>query len=146
MGHWSLAKERKWVGVVASTAGQGAVSTTRRMSSGKNGRLSCKTRLENNGQNTEVSKPYMCCGGVVETISSCCCQSPRRRTAMSAEILKVARLWAQGLGFPVLPEVNAIKAVRSQSNPVSEAMPPDLGASTANHSKSGRCGARSLAR
>jgi hypothetical protein len=64
---------------------------------------------------------------------------------MPDEILKVARLWAQGFGFPLLPEVNAINAVRSQSKLGSKAMSSDLGASTANHSKADSCEIRSLA-
>ncbi len=59
-----------------------------------------------NGNSTDISMPYICCGGTVATTSNCgptAASSIARLPALLA--WKLAQVFALALGVPVEPEV-----------------------------------------
>ena len=83
-----------------------------RTSAGKEGQLSCTAQPAVSAPSSEASRPYMCCGGTVETRLR---PGPPSTSAVASRELwnRLPQDFGCGCGSPVEPEVNAMATMRS---------------------------------
>ena len=109
---------RKCTGVVASKRGSGVSANARATSSGKNGRPVCRPAGPSNGNSTDSSMPYMCCGGTVATMWGIAWPCHRlSNAAMFWPVLarNADQTFGLAVGAPVLPEVKPIATTAESS-------------------------------
>ena len=97
---------RRCTGVVTSTRGAGTSASAAATSAGKKGRPACTPAPPSNGSSTDISMPYMCCGGTVATISKRGPTTARSIARLPALLAwKLPQVLGFALGVPVEPEV-----------------------------------------
>jgi hypothetical protein len=104
--------------VVTSTRGASTRASAAATSAGNSGCPSCTANGASSGSSTDISMPYMCCGGTVAT--TCAVVEPGRNSrnprAFAAVLARnEAQVFACGFGWPVLPEVKPMATVCAAS-------------------------------